>query len=53
MCIRDRAGIELFDTKKDPKQYINLAGDPKHKETVTQFRKKLENRLKDVRDNDL
>ena len=47
------AGIELFDTKKDPKQYINLAGDPKHKETVTQFRKKLENRLKDVRDNDL
>jgi len=46
-------GIELFDMKKDPKQYTNLANDPKHAETVTRFRKKMTAKLKEIRTNDL
>jgi len=46
-------GIELFDMKKDPKQYTNLATDPKHAGTVTLFRKKMTAKLKEIRTNDL
>ena len=46
-------GIELCDMKKDPKQYTNLATDPKHAGTVTRFRKKMTAKLKEIRTNDL
>ena len=46
-------GIELFDMKKDPKQYTNLASDPKHAKTVTRFREKMTAKLKEIRTNDL
>ena len=46
-------GIELFDMNKDPKQYTNLANDPKHQLVVKQFKSKLTAKLKAVRDNDL
>lgn len=46
-------GIELFDMKKDPKQYTNLATDPKHAKTVTRFREKMTAKLKEIRTNDL
>lgn len=47
------AGIELFDTQKDPQQYTNLAGMPKYKPLVDEFKQKLARKLADVRDNDL
>ncbi|WP_242205920.1 sulfatase [Aestuariivivens insulae] len=47
------AGIELFDMEKDPKQYTNLADDPKYAETVAFFKKELQKKLKAVRTNDL
>ena len=47
------AGIELFDMTKDPKQYTNLATDPKHKKLVGKFQKMLAAKLGEVRDNDL
>lgn len=46
-------GIELFDTKSDPKQYTNLANDPRHQATVAAFQAKLASKLEAVRDNDL
>lgn len=47
------AGMELFDMKKDPQQYTNLAEDPDYAETVDFFRKKLKKKLAEVRQNDL
>ncbi len=47
------AGIELFDTEKDPKQYTNLASDPKYRSIVDKFQLQLAAKLKAVRDNDL
>jgi iduronate 2-sulfatase len=47
------AGIELFDTEKDPKQYDNLAELPEHKALVDRFKAKLAAKLVAVRDNDL
>lgn len=47
------AGIELFDTQKDPKQYSNLAEVPEHAEVVETFKEKMRKRLLDVRTNDL
>ncbi len=47
------AGIELFDVKKDPKQYENLAGQPKFKPVVEGFKAKLAAKLAALRDNDL
>ncbi len=46
-------GIELFDTKKDPMQYTNLAEAPEHAKTVARFKAKLAAKLRAVRDNDL
>lgn len=36
-----RAGTELYDAQADPKQYRNLANDPKHSAEVTALRAKL------------
>jgi len=47
------SGIELFDMKKDPKQYTNLAGNPKYKKVVDEFKSKLKSKLLEVRTNDL
>jgi iduronate 2-sulfatase len=44
---------ELFDMKQDPKQFINLAKDPKHAQTITRFQKQMAAKLKEVRTNDL
>ncbi len=46
-------GIELFDMKKDPKQYTNLAEDPEYAATVERFKAKMVKKLAEVRDNDL
>ena len=39
--------------EKDPKQYTNLASDPKYKDVVANFKKKMQEKLRQVRDNDL
>ena len=36
-----QAGAELYDHDQDPHEYANLAGDPKHAETVTEMKKLL------------
>jgi iduronate 2-sulfatase len=46
-------GIELFDTKTDPKQYRNLADDPQYHEVAERMRMRLSRKLAAVRDNDL
>ena len=46
-------GIELFDMKKDPKQYTNLAADPNYAEVVARFQKQMKAKLAQVRSNDL
>lgn len=46
-------GIELYDMQKDPRQFTNLAEHPEHRLTVTVFREKLAEKLKDIRTNDL
>ena len=47
------AGIELFDTHKDPLQYTNLAESKEHQAVVARFKKKLAAKLEELRDNDL
>jgi len=46
-------GIELFDVKKDPKQYDNLAKKKQYQPVVRAFQKKLAAKLAAARDNDL
>ncbi|MDP6113798.1 MAG: sulfatase [Planctomycetota bacterium] len=46
-------GIELFDMKKDPKQYTNLAGNPEYRTVVDAFKAKFAAKIKEVRTNDL
>lgn len=46
-------GIELYDLKQDPHQYTNLAPKPEYSAIVETYRKKMDAKLKDVRDNDL
>jgi iduronate 2-sulfatase len=46
-------GIELFDAKKDPKQYDNLAKKKEYLPVVKAFQKKMENKLATIRENDL
>jgi len=47
------AGMELFDMKKDPKQYTNLADDPNYLTVVSEYQEKLKSKLAEVRTNDL
>jgi iduronate 2-sulfatase len=46
-------GIELFDMQSDPLQYTNLAGDSNYLSIVAEFKVKLTEKLKIVRNNDL
>ncbi|MCW9708078.1 sulfatase [Fodinibius salsisoli] len=47
------AGMELYDMQLDPQQFNNLAGNPLYEEIVDQFQQKLDEKLAEVRDNDL
>ena len=47
------AGMELFDMENDPKQYTNLAQKMEYSKVVADFKKKLKNKLKKIRTNDL
>lgn len=46
-------GIELFDMQADPEQYHNLAESPDHQQIVEQFKTRLAEKLREIRDNDL
>jgi len=46
-------GIELFDMQQDPRQYTNLANDPKYASVVESFKEKMRAKLAAVRTNDL
>lgn len=46
-------GIELFNMEYDAKQYNNLANNPKFQDIVKEFKTKLKDKLKEIRDNDL
>ena len=46
-------GIELFDMKKDPKQYVNLAEKKEYLPVVKAFKKKMATKLASIRENDL
>ena len=46
-------GIELFDLRKDPNQYTNLAKDPAYEKVVKRFKNKMRLKRREVRDNDL
>jgi iduronate 2-sulfatase len=46
-------GIELYDTQKDPKQFTNLASNPEYATVVARFKKKMTDKLKAIRNNDL
>jgi arylsulfatase A-like enzyme len=47
------SGMELFDMKKDPKQYTNLAHNPEYQEVVSEYKDKLKSKLQEIRTNDL
>ncbi len=47
------AAMELYDMKKDPGQYTNLANDPGHAQVVKELRAKMAAKMKAVQDNDL
>ena len=46
-------GIELFDMQKDPQQFTNQVKNPEYAAVVKRFRKMMQEKLKDIRDNDL
>ena len=46
-------GMELFDMDFDEKQYNNLAYHPLYQDVVKDFKKKLREKLQEVRSNDL
>lgn len=48
-----QSGMELFDMDLDPKQYNNLAHNPRYSEVVSEMQTKLKMKLKEVRNNDL
>ncbi|MCH8215564.1 MAG: sulfatase [Planctomycetes bacterium] len=45
--------MELYDMKKDPKQYTNLAQNPEYAHIVKELRAKMAAKMKAVKDNDL
>ncbi len=45
--------MELYDMKKDPKQYPNLAQNPEYAHIVKELRAKMAAKMKAVKDNDL
>ena len=47
------SGIELFDMKKDPQQFYNLAMDVDYQDVVKEYQDKLKKKLEEVRNNDL
>jgi len=47
------SGIELFDMDYDPGQYNNLANNPQYADVVAEFKERLQQKLKEVRTNDL
>ena len=46
-------GSELFDMKRDPSQYTNLATRPEHQPVMGRLKAKLAEKLREVRANDL
>jgi arylsulfatase A-like enzyme len=46
-------GMQLFDMKKDPHQFTNLAHNPEYKQQVARFQKQLAVKLAEVHENDL
>ena len=47
------SGMELFDMKKDPKQYTNLAHKEEYKKVIKEYQEKLRSKLQEIRTNDL
>ena len=47
------SGMELYDMKNDPEQFINLAKNPAYSGIVDDLQSKLRVKLKEVRSNDL
>lgn len=47
------AAYELYDIKKDPKQYTNLAENPKYANIVKEYQAKIKAKMKAVKENDL
>ena len=46
-------GLQLFDMKKDPKQYTNLANTSDYSHVVDRFRKRLVAKINELGNNDL
>jgi choline-sulfatase len=46
-------GLQLFDMKKDPNQYTNLAENPEYSDVVISFKKQLAAKLEEIGRNDL
>jgi iduronate 2-sulfatase len=47
------SGNELYDMEYNPRQFNNLAPNPQYQELVKKFKMRLEEKLEEVRDNDL
>jgi iduronate 2-sulfatase len=45
--------MELYDMKRDPKQYTNLANNPEYAHIVKELQAKMATKMKAVQDNDL
>lgn len=46
-------GVELFDMRKDPQQFHNLANSEEHEKVVEDFKNKFAAKMAEIRDNDL